>query len=94
MAWDDLKLFQREAETLRALSHPAIPRYLDSFEVELAQTHTFALVQSYVEAPSLEAHLKAGRTFTEADVNPNRDCTPQHSRLFAQSPSPRDPPGP
>ncbi|MCU0565418.1 MAG: hypothetical protein MUF49_02335 [Oculatellaceae cyanobacterium Prado106] len=24
--WDDLKLFEREAETLRSLSHPSIPR--------------------------------------------------------------------
>lgn len=31
--WDDLKLFEREAETLKSLSHPAIPRYLDYFEV-------------------------------------------------------------
>ncbi len=27
--WDDLKLFEREAQTLKALSNPAIPRYLD-----------------------------------------------------------------
>ncbi|MCU0549454.1 MAG: serine/threonine protein kinase, partial [Leptolyngbya sp. Prado105] len=26
--WDDLKLFEREAETLRSFNHPSIPKYL------------------------------------------------------------------
>ncbi|MBW4421026.1 MAG: serine/threonine protein kinase [Myxacorys californica WJT36-NPBG1] len=66
--WDDLKLFEREAETLRSLDHPAIPKYLDYFEIETATTRGFAIVQSYIDAKSLEQHLKAGRSFTEADV--------------------------
>jgi serine/threonine protein kinase len=66
--WDDLKLFEREAETLRSLNHPAIPKYLDYFELETATTKGFALVQSYIEAKSLEQHLKAGRSFTETEV--------------------------
>jgi serine/threonine protein kinase len=36
--WDDLKLFEREAETLQSLSHPAIPRYLDHFEFQTPKT--------------------------------------------------------
>ncbi len=36
-AWDDLKLFEREAETLRSLDHPALPKYLDFFDVETEQ---------------------------------------------------------
>ncbi len=66
--WDDLKLFEREAETLRSLSHPAIPRYLDAFEFELPMGRGFAIVQSYIEAASLQQHLKSGRSFTEAEV--------------------------
>jgi serine/threonine protein kinase len=66
--WDDLKLFEREAETLKALSHPSIPRYLDFFEIDLPNTKGFALVQTYVEGKSLEQHLKAGRTFSQAEV--------------------------
>jgi serine/threonine protein kinase len=27
--WDDVKLFEREAQTLKSLCHPCIPRYLD-----------------------------------------------------------------
>ncbi|MGF1497076.1 MAG: serine/threonine protein kinase [Elainellaceae cyanobacterium] len=66
--WDDLKLFEREAETLRSLSHPCIPRYLDFFEIAQPPAHRFALVQSYAAGKSLDAHLKAGRSFQEADV--------------------------
>lgn len=66
--WDDLKLFEREAETLKSLNHPAIPRYLDYFEVSSDTTKGFALVQSYIEAKTLEQYLKAGRTFTEVEV--------------------------
>jgi serine/threonine protein kinase len=66
--WDDLKLFEREAETLKHLSHPAIPSYLDYFDVDLPLGKGFALVQSYVEGKSLQEHLKAGRTFSEDEI--------------------------
>ncbi len=66
--WDDLKLFEREAETLKSLSHPCIPRYLDYFEVNSPSLKGFALVQSYIPAQTLEQYLKAGRSFTEAQV--------------------------
>ncbi|HEY9609940.1 serine/threonine-protein kinase [Allocoleopsis sp.] len=66
--WDDLKLFEREAQTLQSLSHPALPRYLDSFELDTPNGKGFAMVQSYIEAPSLEEHLKTGRTFTEGEI--------------------------
>jgi serine/threonine protein kinase len=66
--WDDLKLFEREAETLKSLSHPAIPRYLDYFEVNLPTIKGFALVQTYIPAQTLEQSLQSGRTFTEVEV--------------------------
>ncbi|MFB2938214.1 serine/threonine protein kinase [Aerosakkonemataceae cyanobacterium BLCC-F154] len=68
LEWDDLKLFEREAKTLKSLSHPAIPQYLDYFEVNSPNHKGFALVQTYIPANSLEEHLKAGRTFTESEV--------------------------
>ncbi len=66
--WQDLKLFAREAQILQELSHPAIPRYLDYFELNLPELKGFALVQTYIPARSLEEHLQAGRTFSEAEV--------------------------
>lgn len=66
--WDSLKLFEREAETLKSLSHPFIPRYLDYFEVNSPNTKGFALIQTYIPAQTLEQYLQAGRTFTEAEV--------------------------
>ncbi|PSN16843.1 serine/threonine protein kinase [filamentous cyanobacterium CCT1] len=67
-AWEDLKLFEREAETLKALDHPAIPTYLDSFDVTTELGQGFALVQSYIEATPLDAAVQQGRRFSEADL--------------------------
>src|SRR4028118_973704 len=59
--WEDLKLFEREAETLKALNHPFIPRYIDYFEIDSTNSKGFALVQTYIEAPSLEQILSGVR---------------------------------
>src|SRR4028119_1866628 len=66
--WEDLKLFEREVETLKSLSHPAIPPYLDSFEIDTPNRKGFALVQTYIEAKSLQEYLSDGRTFSESEV--------------------------
>jgi len=71
--WDDLKLFEREAQTLQRLSHPEIPSYLDYFDLDTSIGKGFALVQSYIPAKSLEQWLKDGRTFSEEDVNQPSD---------------------
>ncbi|MEA5572740.1 serine/threonine-protein kinase [Calothrix sp. UHCC 0171] len=66
-AWENLKLFEREAETLKTLNHPAIPKYIDYFELDGA-AQGYALVQSYVEGKSLEEYIQTGRLFTEKEV--------------------------
>jgi serine/threonine protein kinase len=66
--WDSLKLFEREAQILQNLSHPAIPQYLDFFDIDSPQTKGFALVQSYIDAKSLEEQVKTGRTFSEVEL--------------------------
>lgn len=66
-AWEDLKLFQREAETLKALEHPAIPRYIDYFELDWDRK-SYALVQSYVKGKSLAEHMVSQGKFTEKQV--------------------------
>jgi serine/threonine protein kinase len=69
LTWETFRLFEREAKTLQNLSHPAIPGYLDYFDIQTDHGKGFALVQSYINAPSLEEYLKAGRTFSEIDLN-------------------------
>ena len=66
--WDDLKLFEREAATLKNLDHSDIPKYLDYFEVDEVDNSGFALVQSYIEAPSLATLIAEGRKFSEAEI--------------------------
>lgn len=66
--WQNFKLFEREARVLQSISHPAIPRYLDYFEVNKPQLKGFGLVQTYIKAQSLETHLQSGRTFSIEEV--------------------------
>ncbi|MEM8777648.1 MAG: serine/threonine-protein kinase [Cyanobacteria bacterium P01_G01_bin.49] len=66
--WDELKLFEREAETLSFLNHSAIPNYLDYFEIETELGKGFALVQTYINAPSLETVIQEGRDFSEVEL--------------------------
>ena len=67
-SWDKLRLFEREAQTLKALSHPAIPQYLDYLEIDTEDLKGFAIVQSYIETPSLKEQIQSGRVFNEAEV--------------------------
>lgn len=66
--WEDFKLFKRETQVLQNLSHPAIPKYLDYFELDLPHSKGFALVQNYIDAPSLTSCLAVGRSFSESDI--------------------------
>ncbi|MEO1636105.1 MAG: serine/threonine-protein kinase [Cyanobacteria bacterium J06631_9] len=66
--WTEIKLFKRETNLLQALSHPAIPKYRDYFEATIDGIKSLVLVQSYVEADSLESLMAAGKRFSEADV--------------------------
>lgn len=67
LQWDDFKLFEREAQTLRQLTHPRIPRYLDHFHLDDGQLW-FALVQEYIPAPSLRECLARGMRFEETQI--------------------------
>lgn len=57
--WKTVELFEREAQVLAGLDHPAIPRYLDSFRDE--QRGSFILVQELIDAPSLQDVLAGQR---------------------------------
>ena len=63
-----LRRLEQAAKTLKYLEHPAIPRYLDFFKAETDWGQGFGLVQTYLEAKSLEDWVQAGRSFSEADL--------------------------
>ncbi len=67
-SWEDLKLFEREAEVLKSLDHPSIPQYLNFFEVDLELGKGFVLVQTYIEAKSLQEWIQASRTFSQEEL--------------------------
>ncbi|AFY42540.1 serine/threonine-protein kinase [Nostoc sp. PCC 7107] len=69
--WDDLKLFEREAQVLKQLKHPRIPQYIDYFCID-DRTLWFGLVQQYIPGESLKEKLIVGKR-----------CTEKHARKIA-----------
>ncbi len=65
--WEDLKLFEREAQVLRQLDHPQIPKYRESFSIAEPQ-QWFGLVQDYIPGQSLKQLLEQGKHFRERQV--------------------------
>jgi serine/threonine protein kinase len=62
--WDDLKLFEREAQILKQLKHPRIPQYIDYFCID-DRSLWFGLVEEYIPGESLKEKLADNRRFTE-----------------------------
>ncbi|AFY56257.1 serine/threonine protein kinase [Rivularia sp. PCC 7116] len=65
--WQDLKLFEREADILKQLSHPKIPKYRDYFSLE-DKTNWFALVEEYIPGKSLKQLIESKQRFTEKEL--------------------------
>lgn len=71
MHWEELKLFEREAQVLQALNHPRIPCYRDYFSLEResgAGLPWFGLVQDYIPGFSLQELLEKGKRFSEKNL--------------------------
>ncbi|KAL4535053.1 hypothetical protein Ndes2526A_g05906 [Nannochloris sp. 'desiccata'] len=66
--WKQLDLFQREAQILENLSHPGIPKYIDSFEEDTASDRCFFLVQELAAGRSLEGMVNGGWRADEKEV--------------------------
>ncbi|MEO0848925.1 MAG: protein kinase, partial [Cyanobacteria bacterium J06648_1] len=74
--WDTYKLFEREAKTLKSLSHPNIPQFLDYLEINEENCQGFpqgnfygsALIQTYIDAPSLAEVIEQEIHFSEVEV--------------------------
>lgn len=66
--WADLKLFEREAQILQTLSHPAIPQYRDCFEIALKGGAAWR----WCKATSTPPRCRSG--WSEGGVLPSRRC--------------------
>ncbi|MEQ9625090.1 serine/threonine protein kinase [Coleofasciculus chthonoplastes] len=66
--WKDLDLFEREAQVLSYLNHPAIPNYLDYCEVDTPQTRLFYIVQELAPGQSLFDWVQSGWHTQEDEI--------------------------
>ena len=79
--WKSLELFHREAETLRALNHPRVPRYEEFFasngedsvdlshgDIKQLNGFELVLVQAFVEGENLQEYLEDGHRITPENV--------------------------
>lgn len=65
--WENLKLFEREAQVLKQLNHSHIPKYRDYFCID-DRSLWFALVEDYIPGASLKELLAQKQKFTEKQV--------------------------
>jgi serine/threonine protein kinase len=66
--WKTLDLFEREAKILANLSHPAIPNYIDYFNIDTPQDRQFFLVRELIEGDSLADLVETGWRTNEETV--------------------------
>ncbi|MBN3923790.1 serine/threonine-protein kinase [Nostoc sp. NMS4] len=66
------ELFEREANVLKTLQHPQIPRFHASLQVKIGSKDFFFLVQDYVDGDNyyqlLEQRESQGKTFSEEEL--------------------------
>ncbi len=65
--WENLKLFEREAQVLKQLNHARIPKYRDYFCID-ERLLGFGLVEGYLPGSSFKELLAQGKKFTEQQV--------------------------
>lgn len=71
LSWEELKLFEREAQVLGSLEHPRIPHYRAYFDLDKQigdGVPWFVLVQDYIPGFSLQDLLDKGQHFTETEI--------------------------
>lgn len=66
--WKKMELFEREANILAQLNHPAIPRYLNYFQIDTPEDRSFYIAQQLAPGKSLEALIESGWHPDEAEV--------------------------
>lgn len=58
--WKAIELFEREARVLAQLNHPAIPRYIDYFQIDNDSDRQFYIVQTLAAGESLASLIENG----------------------------------
>lgn len=66
--WKQIEMFEREAKILAQLKHPAIPRYLNYFQLETSEDICFYIVQNLAYGKSLATLIQDGWKPYEAEV--------------------------
>jgi eukaryotic-like serine/threonine-protein kinase len=66
--WKAIELFEREAKVLAELNYPAIPKYIDYFQVDTDQDQQFYIVQSIAPGDSLANLVEKGWNPTVDEV--------------------------
>lgn len=66
--WKELDVFEREARVLSVLEHPAIPNYIDYFEIDTDTNRYFYIVQELAIGKSLSQMVVEGWRTDEAGV--------------------------
>ncbi|MEH2002375.1 MAG: serine/threonine-protein kinase [Nostoc sp.] len=66
--WKKIELFEREAQILSQLNHPAIPRYLDYFQVDTNSDRSFYIAQQLAPGNSLATLVENGWLPDEEEV--------------------------
>ena len=66
--WKILELFEREAKILAQLNHPAIPRYIDYFEINTPENRDFYIVRQIALGKSLAELVDNGWRTNEREV--------------------------
>jgi ankyrin repeat protein len=66
--WKQVELLEREASVLAQLNHPAIPKYLDYFQIDSEEDRLFYIVQQLAPGKSLFELVESGWRTNEAEI--------------------------
>ncbi|PZD74238.1 Serine/threonine-protein kinase F [Acaryochloris thomasi RCC1774] len=66
--WKQLELFEREAQVLSCLKHPAIPQYLNYFQIDSEHDRLFYIAQALAPGKSLATLIEEGWCPNPAEV--------------------------